>query len=112
MMSTLIITLMKRRYKMTSKQNEERVIKTLRVFGIERYHFATKMGKTIVIIQINLNTYWLEMFDMCDEIIVYKKKFQRRGTKKQKDYMEMVAKFKSDAIYSSINMIFEDSQLN
>ena len=103
---------MKRGHKMTSKQNEERVIETLKMFGIEKYHFATKKGKTIVITQINLNTYWLEISDMCNEIIVYKKKFQRRGTKEQKDYMDMVAKFNNSPIYSSIEMIFVDSRLN
>ena len=97
---------------MTSKQNENRVIETLKMFGIERYHFATKKGKTIVITQINLNTYWLEISDMCNEIIVYKKKFQRRGTKGQKDYMEIVAKFNNNPIYSSIRRIFDDSQIN
>ena len=97
---------------MTSKQNENRVIETLKMFGIERYHFATKKGKTTVITQINLNTYWLEISDIGNEIIVYKKKFQRRGTKEQKDYMEIVAKFNNNPIYSSIKMIFDDSQIN
>ena len=89
--------------------NEDRAIRILEKFDIEKYHFVTKMGRTSLIITINLNTYWIELSDRCDEMIVYKKRIMKRGTRSQQEYIEIVARFKNDAIYYAIKWCSEDN---
>lgn len=91
--------------------NEERAIRILKKFDIEKYHFVTKMGRTSLIIQVNLNTYWIELSDKCDEMVVYKKRIRNRGTKSQKEYIDEIARFKNDAIYNSIKVVVRDNKL-
>ena len=91
--------------------NEDRAIRILEKFDIEKYQFVTKNGRTSLIITINLNIYWIEMSDRCDEMIVYKKRIRNRGTKSQKEYIDEIARFKNDAVYNSIKLVVRDNNL-
>ena len=91
--------------------NEDRAIRILEKFDIEKYHFVTKNGRTSLIITINLNIYWIEMSDKCDEMSVYKKRIMKRGTRSQQEYIDEIARFKNDAIYNSIKLVVRDNKL-
>jgi len=91
-------------------ENEERTIRILKKFNIDKYHFVTIDGLKALIIDINLNNYRIEIDDYNEEVRVRKKKYTRRCSRHPKEYMEIIKSFKNDAIYSSIKFVSEDGR--
>ena len=91
--------------------HEERTIRILKKFGIEKYHFVTTYGVTSLIVDIGLNNYRIEPHMYEGKMVILKKKISRRGQKHQHERMDIIASFDNDAIYNSIRACSMDNTL-
>lgn len=97
-------------YKLSSfDENEERAKKILDRFGVVGYHFVTINGLKALAININLNSYRIEVDTYNELLLVRKKKYDSRARHQPEGYKEIVKSFKNDAIYASIKFCAEDS---
>ena len=89
--------------------NKERTIKLLKKFGIDKYHFIMINGLMALLIDINLNTYRIELLPYENEAVIRKKQVTRKGARHSKEYMRIVQSFNDDICYQCIKWIAEDS---
>ena len=90
--------------------NEDRVEKILKQFGINKYHYTIVNGLTALIIEINLNVYWLEIDDFNEELVIRKKTYTRRNQRQRKEYMSIIKSFKNDCLYMGIKYVANDGK--
>lgn len=89
--------------------NENRVEKLLRYYHIHKYHFVADGDTVALLIEINLNTYRIELDDYKEEMVIRKKTYRRREQKHAKEYMSIVKSYKNDCIKNSLEWIILDS---
>lgn len=92
------------------EDNEERTIKVLNKFGIEKYHFVADNGTLALLIEKGLNSYRIELNDYDNEMLVLKKQVRRKAQRHTKEYMRIVARFDNDCIYNSIRFCALDNE--
>ena len=98
------------RYDFNDDKVIERTEKMLEKFDIKKYHFVADGSTLALIVEINLNTYKLEIDDYKEEMVIRKKKYRRREQRQPKEYLSIVKSFKSDCIYNSITWVVRDSK--
>lgn len=86
--------------------------KILEKFNIKKFHFVTDTyGCSALLVNIGLNSYRLVVNYDDNKIEIYKKKTLRLSQKHKKEYLKLVHSINTDAIYSSIKWIKNDSEL-
>lgn len=91
--------------------NLEYTKKVLKKFNIDKYHFVTDMyGCLALIIDINLNTYRIDVdMDNC-EMVIRKKRIKYKAKRHPVEKLEPVKKIDKDCIWESIKWIVKDGE--
>lgn len=90
--------------------NKEYTKKILEKFDLKKYHFVNdSCGCLALLIEVNLNSYRIEInsYDKISEI--YKKEYRRLGQRHPKEYMRLIKTYDTDCIYNSIRWVKNDS---
>lgn len=90
--------------------NEERTIRILKRFGIEKYHFVADGNSLALLIEKGLNNYRIEVNSDDNEMVILKKKACRKGQRHIKEYMRPIARFNNDAIFNALKFVSEDNE--